>query len=121
MLPPGVAAPDFLLKTLDGKAASLFEPGAVVLAFLKVSCPVCQFTFPFLDRLNRNRAQGAPGIVAISQDDAGDTRAFHAEFGVALPTLLDREEDEYPASNAYGISHVPSLFLVEADGRISWN
>ena len=36
-----------------------------------------------------------------------------------MPTLLDREEDGYPASNAFGISHVPSLFLVEPDGAIS--
>ena len=36
-----------------------------------------------------------------------------------MPTLLDRERDGYPASNAFGISHVPSLFVVEPDGMIS--
>ena len=35
--------------------------------------------------------------------------------------LLDTEESGYPASNAYGISHVPSLFLVERDGTIAWS
>ena len=30
----------------------------------------------------------------------------------------DAEDDDFPASNAYGISSVPSLFLIEADGRI---
>ena len=58
-------------------------------------------------------------MYAISQDDAESTREFHQEFGITLPTLLDREEDNYPASNAYGLSHVPSLFLVEPDGKIS--
>jgi hypothetical protein len=36
-----------------------------------------------------------------------------------MPTLLDSEDEGYPASNAFGITHVPSLFLVEPDGTIS--
>ncbi len=36
-----------------------------------------------------------------------------------MPTLLDRDHDGYPVSNAFGITHVPSLFLVEPDGTIS--
>ena len=38
---------------------------------------------------------------------------------MTLTTLFDREEEGYPASNAFGITHVPSLFLVEPDGTIS--
>jgi hypothetical protein len=38
---------------------------------------------------------------------------------VSVPTLLDREREGYPVSNAFGISHVPSLFLIEPDGTIS--
>lgn len=52
----GAKAPDFELKTLDGKRVSLNEElarGAVVLAFFKVSCPTCQYAFPFLERLHR--------------------------------------------------------------------
>ena len=36
-----------------------------------------------------------------------------------MPTLLDKEDAGYPVSNAYGLTNVPSLFLVEPDGRIS--
>ena len=49
----GVAAPDFELKTLDGKSFSLsaeLARGPVVLAFFKVSCPTCQYAAPFLER-----------------------------------------------------------------------
>ena len=35
-----------------------------------------------------------------------------------MPTLIDAPR-AYPASNAYRITHVPSLFLVETDGKIS--
>ena len=33
--------------------------------------------------------------------------------------LLDREEDDFPASNAYGISRVPTMFLVERGGTVA--
>lgn len=123
MLAPGAAAPEFELPRLEGGAArrtDLTAAGPVLLVFFKVSCPTCQLTFPFLDRMNRARAAGSPRLIAISQDDAEATREFHAEFGVSIPTLLDPEEDAYPASNAYGVSHVPSMFLAGADARISW-
>jgi peroxiredoxin len=67
----------------------------------------------------RGRSNRDIGIYAISQDDEESTREFETEFGITLPTLLDREEEDYPASNAYGLTNVPSLFLVEPDGKIS--
>jgi peroxiredoxin len=58
-------------------------------------------------------------VVAISQDSERATRQFHKTYGVSLATLLDREEDRYPASNSFGIQFVPTTFLVEPDGVIS--
>lgn len=49
------------------------------------------------------------------------TREFNAEFGIGFPVLRDTAESGYPASNAYSISHVPSLFLVARDGTIAWS
>jgi len=117
MLSAGSKAPAFSLPDLNGFPHSLTEllsRGPVLLVFYKISCPVCQFTLPFLERI----AQGQLPIVAISQDDASGTRRFQAKFG-ALDTLLDSEDEGYPASNAFGIEYVPSLFLVESDGTIS--
>ena len=96
---------------------SLLMAGPVVLAFLKVSCPVCQLTLPFLGRL----AGGDVQIVPISQDSPAATERFSREFGLQLPALFDREEDGYPASDAFGITTVPSIFLIEPDRRISWD
>ena len=122
MLEAGAAAPAFELEDLNGGTRTLRDIAAgkpVLLAFFKVSCPTCQFTFPFLERMYR-AGKGSVGVYAISQDDAASTSEFNQEFGISMPTLLDRAERGYPASNAYGLTHVPSLFLVEPDGRISW-
>jgi peroxiredoxin len=121
MLEAGERAPDFMLRGLDGadhSLASLLAEGPALLAFLKVSCPVCQYTFPFLERLHRN-GRGVR-FVAVSQDGARDTSEFLDEFGVSFPALLDEERRLYPASNGFRISHVPSMFLVEPDGAVSW-
>ena len=115
LLEPGSPAPDFRLKNLDGGESTLAEwtaRGRVLLAFFKVTCPVCQLTLPFLERIHLS---GNLAVCAISQNDAADTREFHQYFGVTFPTLLDSEAQDFPASNAYGLTNVPTLFLVEPD------
>ena len=52
----GTKAPEFTLKAIDGKEFSLsgeLGHGPIVLAFFKVSCPTCQYAFPFLERLHK--------------------------------------------------------------------
>src|SRR5690349_8308780 len=112
MLGRGMHAPQFELEDLASNRQSLariLERGPVLLAFFKVSCPVCQLALPFLDRMADNEALQ---VIAISQDDVGPTQAFHQRFGVKLPTLIDESREGYPVSNAFGISTVPSIFLV---------
>ena len=115
----GNKAPDFELKDLDGKRVSLQESlarGPVVAAFFKVSCPTCQFAFPFLERLFEAYRSDRTTFLAISQDDAEDTREFCAEYGVTFPALID--EDGYPASNEYGLTNVPTYYLIAPNGTV---
>jgi peroxiredoxin len=124
MLAAGARAPEFDLRDTGGERhslQSLIEHGPVLLAFFKVSCPVCQYTLPFLERIHRQAGDGnAPvRIIGISQDGARDTEEFSSEFGLTFPMLLDEAAAGYPASNAFGIGAVPSLFLVEPDGGIA--
>jgi peroxiredoxin len=123
MLDVGARAPEFQLSGLDTHRRGLREllaSGPVLLAFFKSSCPVCQFTFPYLERIHRGAANGSFSVYGVSQDDAEATRDFNEEYGITFPVLLDTVETNYPASNAYGISHVPTAYLVEPDGAISW-
>jgi peroxiredoxin len=55
--------------------------------------------------------------VGVSQNNAEDTAAFAEEFGITFPLLLD-DTTTYPASNAYGLTNVPTVFWVERDGEI---
>ena len=119
-LAAGVKAPEFDLKTLQGKRFSLNDELArapLVLAFFKVSCPTCQYALPFYERLYKAYGHKGVTLVGVSQNDAKDTAAFNKEFGITFPVLLD-DTRSYPVSNAYGLSNVPSIFWIAQDGEI---
>jgi len=119
-LASGTKAPEFDLKTLDGKKFSLSEElarGPVALVFFKVSCPTCQYAMPFLERLYKSYKNKGVSLVGISQNDANETAAFCKDFGVTFPMLLD-DTRTYPVSNAYGLTNVPTIFWTAEDGEI---
>ena len=119
-LPAGTQAPEINLPALDGTKFSLqtaLRQGPVLATFFKVSCPVCQYTFPFLERLHKAYGGKKITIVGISQDNQRDTAAFTKEFGITFPTLLD-DPKGYAVSNAYGLTNVPSIFLIGQEGGI---
>jgi len=116
----GTKAPDFSLPTLDGGTFSLrdaLQRGPVATVFFKVSCPVCQYAFPFFERLRKAYGGEKVAIVGISQDDKPNTAAFLKEYGVTFPALLD-DPAGYVVSNAYGLTNVPSWFLIAQDAEI---
>jgi peroxiredoxin len=116
----GNTAPGFSLKALDNREYSLnslMERGPIVAAFFKISCPVCQFTFPFLERLHKRYGGDGVAFLGISQDDARATSKFAKEYSVTFPILID-DEDGYTVSNVYGLTNVPTIFLIDTDGTV---
>lgn len=119
-LSSGTQAPTFTLPTVDGNLFSLKDAlgrGPVLLAFFKVSCPVCQFAFPFIERIYKASAGKNVTIVGVSQNDKKDTLAFMKQFGVTFPVLLE-DTKNYDVSNSYRLTNVPSFFWIAPDGEI---
>jgi peroxiredoxin len=118
----GRKAPAFELSGVDGSKYSLdgaLTRAPLLAVFFKVSCPTCQFTFPFVQRLYRQFLNaGATGVQVwgISQDNIQDTLHFAREFDLTFPLLID--EEPYELSQDYGLTHVPSLFLIAPDGQV---
>src|SRR5487761_552017 len=85
----GSPAPMFALGGIDGRQHSLadaLKKGPVLAAFFKVSCPVCQLAFPFLERIYDTYGDATVSFWGVSQDTAHDTQEFLDEFGVKFPT-----------------------------------
>ncbi|MGA7463711.1 MAG: redoxin domain-containing protein [Candidatus Korobacteraceae bacterium] len=119
-LAAGVQAPDFSLPAVEGKTVSLHEAlkkGPVVLAFFKVSCPVCQYAFPYYERMFQANRDSKVSFIGVSQDKAKETEAFMKQFGITFPVALD-DPKHYAVSNAYGLTNVPTLFYIEPNAEI---
>ncbi len=119
-LSAGTLAPDFSLPTINGKRFTLADAlrrGPVVLAFFKVSCPVCQYALPFLERLHQAYQGRNVTVAGVSQNSAEDTAAFMKQFGITFPVLLD-DPAHYKVSNAYGLTNVPTVFYIVPGGEI---
>jgi peroxiredoxin len=118
-LTAGTVAPQIDLSSTKGTKFSLeqaLKRGPVVAAFFKISCPVCQFTFPYLERIYKAYPGSPVTIVGVSQDEQSYTEEFAREYGITFPLLLD-PVDRYPASNAYDLTNVPSIFSI-AGGEV---
>jgi peroxiredoxin len=119
-LTPGETAPDFSLPAMDGSEFSLRERlarGPVVAAFFKISCPVCQYALPFLERIYKAHGNKNVTFVGVSQDEERDTATFMKQYGLTFPALLD-DTDTFPVSNAYGLTNVPTVFWIAQNGEI---
>ena len=119
-LSAGKAAPEFTLEKMDGGKLNLREAlgrGPVLAVFFKISCPVCQFALPYVERMYEAYRGKNVTIIGVSQNSKSDTARFMREYKLTLPVLLD-DTSSYPASNAYGLTNVPSLFWIERDGEI---
>src|SRR5260370_31542196 len=94
-LPAGTKAPDFSLPAVssgrDGDEFSLqaaLKQGPVLVAFFKVSCPTCQYTFPYLERIHKAYGDKKITVVGISQNNPRQTAAVLKEYGVTFLTVL---------------------------------
>ncbi len=116
-LEPGVEAPAFTLNDVDGRARALSEVGAgelLLLVFYHQACPTSRLAVPFVGVMSRALQSEHTRIWGISQDPEEESRAFARDSGLAMPVLLD--EPPYRVSEAYGLTNVPTLFLID-DGH----
>ncbi len=115
----GKTVPPFELTSTDGTPHSLqaaLKNGPVLAAFFKVSCPTCQYAFPFLERIYQHLREQGVQIWGIVQDNARDAERFAKQYGVTFPILVD--DEPYEVSRKYGLIRVPTLFLVAPDGHV---
>jgi peroxiredoxin len=123
VLEEGAKAPNISLRTNDGRQITLdgnTRTTPVVAAFFKVGCPTCQYAFPYLERIYKAYPKDKVSFVGVSQDTKDDTAAFTKQYGVTFPVLLD-DMKKYPASNAYGLENVPSIFVISPTSNIDFS
>lgn len=108
---PGIRFPSVILRDEKGKPAAV-PPGEILYGFFKTTCPTSTLAWPYLDRV-RKIGEGGLSVVAVSQDDPEETAGFSARLDLAIPTVYDVAP--WPASEALGLTVVPTFLLVGGD------
>ncbi|MEM5458349.1 peroxiredoxin-like family protein [Paraburkholderia phytofirmans] len=113
-LKAGDAAPEFILNDPDGKPVSsteLLKRGALVISFYRgVWCPYCNLELKALEEaLPSFKAEGAD-LVAISPQNAANSRKSLRTNKLSFPILSDTHND---VAAAFGIRFALPDYLVE--------
>ena len=118
----GKAAPaqDFTLKTLDGKEVTLssLKGKKVLLDFFATWCPPCREELKEINEIVGEYKQDNYAILCISVDNAVKTvEKFISKYQYKMIVLFDDKE----IARSYGVTGIPSLFLVDENGDIVWS
>jgi thiol-disulfide isomerase/thioredoxin len=115
----GAVAPDFTLKTLDGKNVKLSDlrGKAVLLNFWATWCGPCKIEIPWFMELEKQYASKGLVVVGVAMDDnAKDVvPKFAQDMKIDYPVLIGTEQvaDQYG-----GVEGLPTTFYIGRDGKI---
>ena len=116
----GKKAPQFALKTLEGKKVTLadYKGKAVLVNFWATWCAPCKLEMPWFVDLHKQYAPQGFEILGVSEDEVKDRpqiSKFTQKIGVNYPILLGDDA----ASKAYGgVEFLPTSFYIGRDGKV---
>lgn len=119
--PKAEKAADFSLKDLSGKQVSLssYKGKALLLAFFQTTCPACQDELPQLERLYQKYRSKNFDVIAVSIRESADTvRLFVRKNKLSFTVLLDENVE---VSRAYKVRFIPSIFILDRSGHITFS
>ena len=119
----GTAAPDFKMKTPDGKNfqfAKFAKGKTVVLDFWASWCPDCRKDAPEVVRLYEKYRQFGIEFIGVSMDtDVEAWKKAIEKFGITYPQVSELKKfKETDIAKAYGVKWIPSMVVVGPDGEV---
>ena len=119
----GTKAPDFKMKTPQGKTIQLskFAKGkTVVLDFWASWCPDCRKDAPEVVRLYNKYRQYGIEFIGVSMDtDVEAWKKAIEKFGITYPQVSELKKfKETDIAKAYGVNWIPSMVVIGPDGQV---
>ena len=116
----GKAAPDFTLKTVDGKQVTLskHKGSVVVLDFWATWCPPCKASLPHVQSLSadKNRAGKGLHVLAVNaQETAERISAFLTQNKYTFAVPMDSAGS---AMKSYLVDGIPTTVVIGRDGVV---
>ena len=114
-----IEAPEFNVKTLDGKEIKLsdYKGKEVMLSFFDPSCSACEVEVEELNEFSKKNDDVEVLLVSIIDQDEGKevVRDYINELGIELPVLLD---EDYSLIEDYKVSATPTTVLIDEEGIV---
>ena len=119
----GTKAPDFKMKTPQGKTIQLskFAKGkTVVLDFWASWCPDCRKDAPEVVRLYNKYRQYGIEFIGVSMDtDVEAWKKAIEKFGITYPQVSELKKfKDTDIAKAYGVNWIPSMVVIGPDGQV---
>jgi len=117
---PQATAPDFTLRSLEGRNLRLAEQrGQVVLVnFWATWCGPCKQEMPHLNRLyDKYRSSGFVLLGVNVDEDMRQASGTAAKFGLHFPVLLDADKS---VVKLYDLNSMPATVLIDRDGKVRY-
>ncbi len=113
---PRKPAPDFELKTVDGRTVTLDDHygQVLILDFWASWCPPCRASIPAVDRLYdefRDRGVMVYGVQVRDEVNAAD---YLRDRGADYPALVGDDKTQ----RAYNVVSIPTIVVIGVDGSI---
>jgi peroxiredoxin len=111
-------APDFILKDLTGRdfQLSAAKGNPVLLIFLTTWCPSCRSEIPHYKDIYETYGRRGLEVVGIHiEEPKNRVSQFAARNQIPYKTILD---EKGRVAGAYDITGVPTMVLINRDGRV---
>ncbi|MFS0887269.1 redoxin domain-containing protein [Peribacillus frigoritolerans] len=115
----GAKAPNFSLKTLDGKQVELsdYEGKKVMLNFWATWCPPCKKEMPDMEKYKQQAGDDVV-VLAVNIDPENDVQAFVEDNGITFTIPLDSQSAKNPVNERYKILSIPTTYFIDKKGII---
>jgi peroxiredoxin len=115
----GAAAPDFVLKSVDGKDIRLsdYRGRVVLLNFWATWCPPCRSEMPSIESLSRKMNGYDFAVLAVSIDgfETSQLKNMISPNHYSFTVLHDPEQK---VADIYLITGIPTTYIIDKDGVI---
>ena len=115
----GSIAPDFTLKSLDGREVSLsdFRGSVVFLNFWRTDCKPCAAEMPEMDLVQKVFKGRKFQMMPVSLDfDTEEVARFYDKHNLTMPGYLDPGQN---VSTRFNVIATPETFLIDSEGRVA--
>lgn len=120
----GQLAPEFTLKTVDGKTVSLsdFRGKPVVVNFWATWCPFCVDELPNFEKVGQEFGDSVV-IISINRAEPVDRqlqglKEYQATSGVTFTRIMFLDDPNDEMANVYSVQVMPTTYFIDENGII---